>query len=479
MGAPGTLALERLLAGNGSHEKPASLALLSGPGAKLHLASELPSRETRAAPLPVGIAPFDRLLSGGLPRGRLTELVGRRSSGRFSLVLAALASVTSAGEAAAFVDRGSHFDPQTACEAGVDLERLLWARPQRVKEALAAAEMLLSTGFPLVVVDLGLPPLRGAAPEAAWVRLARAAEIEGAALLLAAPYRVSGFAAGAVVRMDEARFVWVGRGARGGRDPPGAAGRDPGGSDAAAGAGASARPSGARARSGERACGAGSVDRSRRRFLSTSGERGRRSRLLRRGRDTGAVRGRRRRIAPRPRRHRRGREGGSARAVRDRRLEARRTGRCRTPRLADGRARRRGGALSRAAAPREARSGDGARRDPRAVGDSIDRRAREAARGRGRKPPGGARARAPCDRARKRSAPARAASSLAVPLGGNGARVAARLAGAVPLRRQRGVGKARPAARGAGARVPASRDRTQARPRRVRRARDHAARAHT
>src|SRR6266511_1902133 len=150
MVASGTLALERLLAGNGSHEKPASLALLSGPGAKLHLASELPSRETRAAPLPVGLAPF---------------------------------------------------------------ERLLWARPRRVKEALAAAEMLLSTGFPLVVVDLGLPPLRGAAPEAAWVRLARAAEIEGAALLLAAPYRVSGFAAGAVVRMDEARFVWVGGGA--------------------------------------------------------------------------------------------------------------------------------------------------------------------------------------------------------------------------------------------------------------------------
>jgi hypothetical protein len=213
MAASEALALERLLAGNGFREKPASLALLSGPGAKLQLASELPSRETRAAPLPVGLAPFDRLLSGGLPRGRLTELVGRRSSGRFSIVLAALASMTSCGEAAALVDRGSHLDPQAAREAGVDLERLLWAQPRRVKEALAAAEMLLSTGFPLVAVDLGLPPLRGAAPEAAWVRLARAAEIEGAALLLASPYRVSGFAAGAVVRMDEARFTWVGGGA--------------------------------------------------------------------------------------------------------------------------------------------------------------------------------------------------------------------------------------------------------------------------
>jgi hypothetical protein len=213
MAASEALALERLLSGIGFAEKPAGLALLSGPGAQLQLASALPSRQTAASRLPTGIDPLDRLISGGLPRGRLTELVGSRSSGRFSVVVAALASATSAGEAAALVDRGSYLDPQAAREAGVELERLLWARPRRVKEALAAAEMLLSTGFPLVAVDLGLPPLRGAAPEAAWVRLARAAEVERAALLLATPYRVSGFAAGAVVRMDDARFVWLGGGA--------------------------------------------------------------------------------------------------------------------------------------------------------------------------------------------------------------------------------------------------------------------------
>jgi hypothetical protein len=82
-----------------------------------------------------------------------------------------------------------------------------------VKEALAAAEMLLATGFPLVAVELGLAPLSGAAPEAAWVRLARAAQSERAAFVLSTPYRVSGFAAGAVVRMDEGRPVWVGGGA--------------------------------------------------------------------------------------------------------------------------------------------------------------------------------------------------------------------------------------------------------------------------
>ena len=213
MAASEAFALDRLLAGRGLAEKPAGLALLSGPGAKLQLASALPSREAAVSRLPTGIDPLDRLISGGLPRGRLTELVGRRSSGRFAVAVAALASATSAGEAAAFVDRGSHLDPQMARDAGVELERVLWVRARRVKEALAAAEMLLSTGFPLVAVDRGLPPLRGAAPEAAWVRLARAAEVERAALLLATPYRVSGFAAGAVVRMDDARFAWLGGGA--------------------------------------------------------------------------------------------------------------------------------------------------------------------------------------------------------------------------------------------------------------------------
>ena len=213
MSASESLAIERLLAGTGFTAKPASLALLSGPGSKISVASSMPAREARDSPLPTGLEQVDRLLGGGLPRGRLTELVGRKSAGRFSVVLAALASATSAGDAAALVDRGGHLDPQAALEAGVELERILWARPRRVKEALAAAEMLLATGFPLVAVELGLAPLSGAAPEAAWVRLARAAQSERAAFVLSTPYRVSGFAAGAVVRMDEGRSAWVGGGA--------------------------------------------------------------------------------------------------------------------------------------------------------------------------------------------------------------------------------------------------------------------------
>ncbi|HET9209515.1 MAG TPA: hypothetical protein VFR03_03920, partial [Thermoanaerobaculia bacterium] len=119
---------------------------------------------------------LDRLLDGGLPRGQLVELVGSRTSGRFSTLLAALAAATGVGEAAALVDLGDNLDPESAAALGVDLSRLLWTRPARLKEALAAAEMLLDGGFPLVAVDLGMPPVRGGRGiEAAWLRLARAA----------------------------------------------------------------------------------------------------------------------------------------------------------------------------------------------------------------------------------------------------------------------------------------------------------------
>jgi hypothetical protein len=157
---------------------------------------------------------LDRLLDGGLPRGQLVELVGGRSSGRFSTLLAVLAAATSIGEAAALVDLGDGLEPDAALALGADLERLLWLRPTTLKDALAGAEMLLASGFPLVVLDLGQPPVRGGrGVEAAWLRLARAARAHDAVLLVGAPYRVSGTAAGVVLKTERARAAWQGQGA--------------------------------------------------------------------------------------------------------------------------------------------------------------------------------------------------------------------------------------------------------------------------
>jgi hypothetical protein len=173
-------------------------------------ARELPGRPaaSRETTLATGIPALDRLLDGGLPRGQLVEVVGARSSGRLSAALMTLAAVTGRGEAAALVDLGDGLDPALAVRLGVDLGRLLWVRPESLQHALAAAEILLGGGFPLVVADFGSPPVRGRNGEAPWLRLARAARDHGAVLWAGSPYRMSGTAAGAVLRLARLSPVW-------------------------------------------------------------------------------------------------------------------------------------------------------------------------------------------------------------------------------------------------------------------------------
>src|SRR5215212_1446410 len=113
------------------------------------------AKQRRDQAIPTTVTAFDALLGGGLARGKMVELAGRRAAGRYSLVMAALAAATSMGEAAVLVDLGDGFDPQLAEGNGVDLRRLLWVRPRKLKEAVMAVEMLTATGFQLVVLDAG------------------------------------------------------------------------------------------------------------------------------------------------------------------------------------------------------------------------------------------------------------------------------------------------------------------------------------
>jgi len=191
---------------------PAPLLLPDLPrdiAARLTTAAELSRGRFAPGFLPTRIEGLDRLLGGGLPRGALVEMSGRASSGRFSVALSALAATTQTGEAAALVDPGDHFDPQGAAAAGAELSRVLWLRPHGLKPALAAAETVLATGFALVVLDLGLARIfRRRFDDAVWLRLARRARFHDAALLVLAPYRVTGTAARVVLAADAARAGW-------------------------------------------------------------------------------------------------------------------------------------------------------------------------------------------------------------------------------------------------------------------------------
>ncbi|MCU1245115.1 MAG: RecA protein [Acidobacteria bacterium] len=212
-------------------------SLASTVAAKVSSASELVqalARQRREQSIPTMLEPLDALLGGGLPRGRMVELTGRPSAGRFSMVLSALAAATGCGEAAVLVDLGDHFDPQIAEAAGVDLRRLLWIRPYTLKQAVMAVEMLAATGFQLLAIDTGprhrqaaaqprspLAPIPSAerraaggryVPDASWVRLARAAEAHGNALLVSSAWPLTGTASEAVVSARNARGQWLGRG---------------------------------------------------------------------------------------------------------------------------------------------------------------------------------------------------------------------------------------------------------------------------
>jgi recombination protein RecA len=128
--------------------------------------------------VPTGVPPID-LLTGGLPRGSLTEVYGPPCSGRTSLLVSALASRTAASEVCALVDARDAFDPHSAEAAGVRLEQLLWVRCRNVDQALRATDLLLQGGgFGMIALDLGDAPAHVVryVPLQVWFRFRRAVE---------------------------------------------------------------------------------------------------------------------------------------------------------------------------------------------------------------------------------------------------------------------------------------------------------------
>jgi recombination protein RecA len=133
-----------------------------------------------------GIEEIDAL-TGGLPRGGLTEIVGLASSGRTALALATLAAMTAREEVCAWVDAQDAFDPCSAQLAGADLERLLWARCHNIEQTLRTADLLIQGGgFGMVVLDLSdvAPRVVRRVPLSFWFRFRRAVEHTPTVLVL-------------------------------------------------------------------------------------------------------------------------------------------------------------------------------------------------------------------------------------------------------------------------------------------------------
>ena len=203
--------------------------------------------EVRPAPEMVtsGIRELDAL-TGGLPRGCLTEICGTASSGRTSVMLAALAAATRRGEYCALIDASDALDPQSVAATGIDLDRLLWVRcsesssekqnsprrhrdtekeekkqitfnfspmgrkktesvfEYRLEQVLRATDLLLeSGGFGLIVLDLADVPPESARriPLTTWFRFRRAVEHKPTMLLVIEQQPIAGSCSSLLLRL--------------------------------------------------------------------------------------------------------------------------------------------------------------------------------------------------------------------------------------------------------------------------------------
>src|SRR5690349_8224493 len=83
-------------------------------GGIVRLASSPQASRALVPPRSTGVAALDEAIAGGLPRGRVVELVGR--AGRMSIVLSALGAATLRGEVTCLIDAADAFDPASATD---------------------------------------------------------------------------------------------------------------------------------------------------------------------------------------------------------------------------------------------------------------------------------------------------------------------------------------------------------------------------
>jgi hypothetical protein len=164
------------------------------------------AREERAQ---TGVASIDAALGGGLSRGHLSEIVGARSAGRTTLLCQALSAAVERGEAVALVDPCDRFDPVSAAELGLDLQRLLWVRgtgdASAGLTALKAMNLVLQAGnFGLVSLDLSdvrASSMR-AFPFTTWLRMARVIEGSQTVALLVGEDHLARSGGGVTIALD-------------------------------------------------------------------------------------------------------------------------------------------------------------------------------------------------------------------------------------------------------------------------------------
>ncbi len=171
-----------------------------------------PDSKIREA-LPIGFPALDAL-TGGFPRGAISEILGPESSGRTTLVHSLLAASTAKLEICAYIDTDDSFDPVSAAAAGVALSQLVWIRcGHNAGHALKAADYLLHAGgFGVVVLDLCqvTPRVANRIPISYWYRFRLAIENTPTILALVEKQPQAKSCAALMLELDRKKTYWTG-----------------------------------------------------------------------------------------------------------------------------------------------------------------------------------------------------------------------------------------------------------------------------
>lgn len=92
--------------------------------------------------------------TGGMPKGRIIEILGPESSGKTTIALQIIGVTQKNGGICAFVDAEHALDPTYAAKLGVNVDELLVSQPDSGEQALETVEHLVESKLvDLIVVD--------------------------------------------------------------------------------------------------------------------------------------------------------------------------------------------------------------------------------------------------------------------------------------------------------------------------------------
>lgn len=132
-----------------AYTPPSDLAAMLAASQKKYGDSIVRKEELRPVEfIPTGCTALDVAMGGGVPRGRITEFLGKPSSGKSSTLISAMieAQRKYPDLAVAYVDIERTWTDEWAAALGLDLSRLAFAKPKYAEEAADIARDWIRSG---------------------------------------------------------------------------------------------------------------------------------------------------------------------------------------------------------------------------------------------------------------------------------------------------------------------------------------------